>query len=88
MTRESSPDHASLSPGQLLEINRVCDRFEDVFRAGRHPAIEEALATLREQARHGRWNRPSRTTAACRAPRVTVSSFHEGHLMEQQLPHG
>jgi hypothetical protein len=48
MRCDSSPDPASLTPGQLLEVNRVCDRFENDLRAGRRPTIENVLTHVAE----------------------------------------
>jgi WD40 repeat protein/serine/threonine protein kinase len=39
--RPSHPD--SPSPAQAIEVNRICDRFEAAWKAGRRPQIEEYL---------------------------------------------
>jgi eukaryotic-like serine/threonine-protein kinase len=40
-----------LSPSRLVEINRICDRFEEAWRTGRRPAIEDYLAATAEPMR-------------------------------------
>ncbi len=43
MDRERPLGDDSISPTQLLEINRVCDRFEKAWQSGRRPAAEDHL---------------------------------------------
>ncbi len=51
MKYSPSPDLASLSPDQAIDINRVCDSFEQALRAGRQPSLEHALAAVDESLR-------------------------------------
>ena len=41
----------SVSPTQLIEINRTCDRFEADWRAGLGPSIENGIAHAGEPVR-------------------------------------
>ncbi len=51
MKYSSSPDLTSLSPGQAVEINRVCDCFEEALRASRRPSLEEAVTSVAQPMR-------------------------------------
>jgi eukaryotic-like serine/threonine-protein kinase len=50
MSREHPPSDDA-SPSRLIEINRICDRFEAAWRAGRRSSIEEHLAEMAEPTR-------------------------------------
>ena len=51
MNREHPSGDDGASPSQLIEINRICDRFEEAWRAGRRPAIEDCLKEMAEPSR-------------------------------------
>jgi serine/threonine-protein kinase len=51
MNREHTPHDETPSPTELLEINRICDRFEVQWRAGGRPAIEDQIARAHEPSR-------------------------------------
>jgi WD40 repeat protein/Flp pilus assembly protein TadD/tRNA A-37 threonylcarbamoyl transferase component Bud32 len=46
MNRASRLDDAGPSPTEAGWIDTVCDRYEEIWRAGKHPRIEDALADL------------------------------------------
>jgi len=50
MNREHPRSVDGASASQLIESNRICDRFEEAWRAGRRPAIEDCLAGTAEPA--------------------------------------
>jgi serine/threonine-protein kinase len=45
MTDPSLPGAGPLSPEHELRLDQACDHFEDLWRAGRRPAIEEFVTT-------------------------------------------
>jgi tRNA A-37 threonylcarbamoyl transferase component Bud32 len=46
MSESFGPGDAAVSPTVIEEIERVCDRFEAAWRAGRQPRIEDELGGL------------------------------------------
>jgi serine/threonine-protein kinase len=52
MSEPFGPGDAAMSPTVIEEIERVCDRFEAAWRAGRRPRIEDDLGGLAGPARH------------------------------------
>ena len=51
MSTKQSLMNDSVSPTQLVEINRTCDRFEADWRAGLRPSIEKGIAHAGEPVR-------------------------------------
>src|SRR5258708_6408630 len=51
MDAENPDADDAQSPTQLVEINRVCDRFEAAWRAGRRPSAEDHLGDADEPGR-------------------------------------
>ena len=43
MNDPSHPSEASLPPTVVKQIDRVCDRFEEAWKAGQEPRIEDYL---------------------------------------------
>ena len=41
MNREHPSGDFGTSPTELIELNRICDRFEELSRTGGRPAIED-----------------------------------------------
>jgi serine/threonine-protein kinase len=52
MTDHAGPGWDALSPSEVLNLDRLCDRFEAAWKAGRPPRLEAYLAGLAEPARH------------------------------------
>ena len=51
MNPDPPTSHEGTSPTQLVEINRICDRFEEAWREGPRPAIENYWSATSEPAR-------------------------------------
>jgi eukaryotic-like serine/threonine-protein kinase len=51
MDHERPAGDDTLSPTRLIEINRICDRFEAAWRGGRRPAAEDHLGEAAGPAR-------------------------------------
>lgn len=51
MNAEHPGEDGTLAPAELVEINRVCDRFKAAWRAGRRPSAEDHLGETIEPAR-------------------------------------
>jgi WD40 repeat protein/tRNA A-37 threonylcarbamoyl transferase component Bud32 len=53
MNSARPPGDDAPSPTRIVEINRICDRFEAAWRAGRRPAAEDHLGEAAGPARSG-----------------------------------
>ena len=66
MNLEHTPRDETPSPTELLEINRICDRFEAQWRAGGRPSIEDQLARAPEPSRSALLRELLATELECR----------------------
>ena len=51
MSEASSTVDEDLSPELIRHLERVCDRFEDAWRAGQRPRFEDYLGDMPEPGR-------------------------------------
>ena len=66
MNCEPTPRDETASPTELLEINRICDRFEAAWRAGGRPALESHLGLAHEPYRSALLRELLATELECR----------------------
>ncbi len=56
----------TLSPTEVIEINRICDRLEADWRSGRRPTIEDLVASAKEPLRSALLKELLATELECR----------------------